>query len=166
MEFDGYWNLMTHRKNAHPSNKKCRNFPGNCNFGSECWYAHDEAMDTDHAQDTEKGVIFKCNMCEEIFKQNSDFMKHKRSKHTGSNRNCDKFNKGQCERSADDCWYPHNHQSKDTSQTQNKVPKEQVFHQAPAETLPPDQLSKMFWMMNNLCRKVEGMEKRFEELMI
>ena len=28
-EFDGYWNLMTHRKQVHPSNRKCRNYPGN-----------------------------------------------------------------------------------------------------------------------------------------
>ena len=35
LEFDGYWNLMEHRKNVHPSNKKCRNYPGGkCTFGS------------------------------------------------------------------------------------------------------------------------------------
>ena len=31
-EFDGYFNLMTHRKIVHPSQKKCRNFPSNCKF--------------------------------------------------------------------------------------------------------------------------------------
>ena len=37
LELDGYWNLMSHRKNVHPSNKKCRNFPGGkCSFGNGC----------------------------------------------------------------------------------------------------------------------------------
>jgi hypothetical protein len=43
LEFGGYWNLMNHRKTAHPSNKLCRNFPQNlCTFGSDCWYVHKE----------------------------------------------------------------------------------------------------------------------------
>ena len=38
LEFDGYLNLMNHRKVSHPSNKKCRFFPdGKCNYGIQCW---------------------------------------------------------------------------------------------------------------------------------
>jgi transcription elongation factor Elf1 len=41
LEVDGYWNLMNHRKEAHPSNKKCRDFPdGKCRFGLKCWYIY------------------------------------------------------------------------------------------------------------------------------
>ena len=33
MAFDGFFNLLNHRKKIHPSNKKCRNFSsGNCPF--------------------------------------------------------------------------------------------------------------------------------------
>ena len=58
-EFDGYWNLMQHRKNYHPSNRKCRNFPENCTFGSACWYVHTDEMDVDNNAKTEK---FNCNI--------------------------------------------------------------------------------------------------------
>ena len=30
LEFDGYWNLMNHRSNVHPSNKKSRIYPASC----------------------------------------------------------------------------------------------------------------------------------------
>ena len=36
MDFDGFFNLMNHRKIVHPSNKKCRNFPGSCTFDKDC----------------------------------------------------------------------------------------------------------------------------------
>ena len=45
--FDGYYNLMDHRKASHPSNKKCRYYPTNCKFGSNCWYVHEEVMEVD-----------------------------------------------------------------------------------------------------------------------
>ena len=62
---------MTHRKNMHPSDKICRNFPGSCNFGNECWYVHVEVMDTDKAEECKKSesLKLKCNMCDEIFKK-------------------------------------------------------------------------------------------------
>ena len=46
-EFSSYWNLMTHRKERHPSNKRCRYFnQNNCKFGSDCWYVHDIVKQT------------------------------------------------------------------------------------------------------------------------
>ena len=36
LEVDGYWNLMNHRKEVHPSNKKCTKVAdGKCHFGSK-----------------------------------------------------------------------------------------------------------------------------------
>ena len=40
MEFDGYYNLMNHRKVVHPSSRKCKNFPGSCAWGNDCCYVH------------------------------------------------------------------------------------------------------------------------------
>ena len=168
MEFDGYFNLMNHRKLLHPSNKKCRNFPDSCNFGNQCWYVHEEKMDIDppiHKQDDVSG--FTCNLCDQTFREKANFMKHKKDKHTGSNRPCEKFANGQCDRTADVCWYVHStNQTKQDTKTKDNISREQVFRQVPVDTLPPDQMSRMFWMVSNLCRKVEGMEKRFEDLMI
>jgi hypothetical protein len=56
---------MNHRKNAHPSNKKCRNFPGGkCSFGIDCWYVHEEElMDVDESfknNPESESSTFKC----------------------------------------------------------------------------------------------------------
>lgn len=76
MEFDGYWNLMTHRKNNHPSNKRCRNFPSSCTFGKECWYLHVEPMDVDPVNEntgSSSNSTFNCNMCENVFDEKKHF---------------------------------------------------------------------------------------------
>ena len=104
-EFDGYWNLMTHRKQVHPSNRKCRNYPGNCLRGNTCWFVHVEGMEID----------------KEVEKDNTN---------------------------------------------KNNITENQVFQQVSQNPFPPDQNSKLFWMMNNLMRKVESMDKRLDEIMI
>ena len=77
---------MTHRKKVHPSNKKCKNFPGNCKHGSECWYVHTEEMEIDQVVENSKSTqhIFKCDICEEIVKDGNELMKHKSDMHTDS----------------------------------------------------------------------------------
>ena len=49
-EFDGYFNLMDHRKSVHPLDKKCRNYP-KCKFEDKCWYVHDQKMDTGSSEE-------------------------------------------------------------------------------------------------------------------
>ena len=80
MEFDGYYNLMNHRKIVHPSSKRCRNFPKSCTFGKECWYVHsEEPMDIDESPAAKANSWnFKCNLCDEIIDERRDFMKHKK----------------------------------------------------------------------------------------
>ena len=97
LEFDGYWNLMTHRKNVHPSNKRCRNYPsGKCTFGVDCWYVHEEElMDIDEsfkADAKPDATIFKCYLCTSDFQSKDNFMKHKKHKHTSGVQICEKFN--------------------------------------------------------------------------
>jgi hypothetical protein len=135
------------------------------NSPSQCWYVHVEDMETDQIPEKEANK-FECNMCEESFEEKKSFMQHRKNKHTGSNRRCENFSAGKCERNSDECWYVHSEQPDKTPNNQNAIPKEQGFCQAPTDPLPPDQMSRMFWMVNNLVRKVEGMEKRFEELLI
>ena len=54
MQFDGYYNLMAHRKKTHPSNRKCRNFPDTCQRGDTCWYRHTEPMETESSVTNEE----------------------------------------------------------------------------------------------------------------
>ena len=43
--FEGFYKLMEHRKSDHPSNRKWKNFPDNCIFGSKCSYIHENNSD-------------------------------------------------------------------------------------------------------------------------
>ena len=91
--FDGYWNLMTHRKNIHPSNKKCRNFPsGKCTWGVDCWYVHEEELmevdETFEADSVPKEPIYKCYICTIDFKSKDAFMKHRKENHTSGVQRC------------------------------------------------------------------------------
>ena len=151
-EFDGYWNLMTHIKNVHPSKRKCRNFPGNCKWGSTCWFVHREDMEIDQADvsvnKTPTPPVFDCKMCDKTFKNKNEFIKHKKTEHKDSIE-------------------------QEQNEKVSNLSNEQVFQQVSPNPFPPDQMSRMFWMMTNLMRKVDGMErkvvgmeKRFEEIMI
>ena len=158
MEFDGYWNLMNHRKVAHPSNRKCRNFPDNCNFGSECWYVHDEKMDTGesgqkNAESVQSVSNFKCYPCEEEFGSKQVFMEHKKKKHEGNLKPCKKFADTECLRSKEECWFQHPQPSQ-----------EQVFRKAPLNPFPPDQLIKFIELMSKLNTKVENLEIKLNSL--
>ena len=90
-------------------------------------------------------------------------MKHRKTHHPETNQRCKEFASNRCDRSENECWYSHSNNAEVSSP--KKQPK-QVFQQAQPETFPPDQLSKMFWMVSNLCMKVQNIEKKFEELMV
>ena len=161
-EFDGYWNLMTHIKNTHPSNRRCRDYPGKCQRGNTCWYKHVDEMIIDQEDENKIKVAeertFDCSICGETFQQKNLLKKHKKLKHTEIVPTCEKYIKGQCVRDSNDCWYLH--------KNQQACSENSVFQQVSPNPFPPEQLSKMFWMMNNLMRKVEGMEKSLEEIMM
>ena len=181
IEFNGYWNLMNHRKSAHPSNKKCRNFPdGKCNFAENCWYVHEEElMDVDESFRSENEVDeahFKCYACGEKFKTRDSFMKHKKDKHEGNVPNCDKFLVDKCDRREEDCWFKHKERepkdsppkaSPQKSSQPNASPfkKQSDFCEAPKVPFPPDLLSHMMEVLNNLCSEVELMQMKMKEMM-
>ena len=74
--------LMIHKKEVHPSNKKCRNLDdGMCRFGEGCWYVHDiEAITTDETEE-HKTVNFKCNICGDLSKTRDEMEKHRQEAH-------------------------------------------------------------------------------------
>ena len=167
LEFNGKWSLMNHRKNDHPSNKKCRNFPsGKCVFGSDCWYVHEEElMDVDEsfkAESTPKASLFKCYLCTTDFMSKDSFMKHKKQMHPKSVQSCVMAGSERCKKTDEECWF-HHHQDREQSSQTHSSRKEQVFQEAPGNQFPPDQMTKLMEMMNNLFSKVETMEKRLKE---
>ena len=138
LEFDGYWNLMNHRKTAHPSNKRCRNFPGGkCNFEKECWYVHEEdLMDVDESfkSDSQAGKAeHKCYIFQQEFKSMDEVKKHKKSIHPINVQVCERFLIGKCDRIEEQCWFKH--KLKDSnflpkSSGSNPLPKSNVFSQS------------------------------------
>ena len=161
MDFDGYFNLMNHRKAIHPSSKKCRNFPGNCKFANNCWYVHDEQMESEEIHDN-----FKCDLCEVEIKGRDNFMKHKKNVHPDNIPTCDNFRKSQCTLGEKECWFEHKTEGPKLDSIPSTKPSEkQVIREAFGNTFPPDQLKSMLIMIGKLFTKVENIEKRFEDLM-
>ena len=159
MEFDGYYNLMDHRKTVHPSKKKCRDFPGKCVRGDTCWWVHEEPMDVDASTDSTLWN-FKCDLCDQLFKERSDFMVHKRLNHEETVLNCENYLRGACRRSALSCWFKH-----PLLNQEEKIPEVQGFQQALLKT-PPDPMSAIHRMFKNLCQKVENMGQKVENMEI
>ena len=144
MDFDGYSRLMEHRKEIHPSNKKCKNFDsGNCIYGDKCWYVHS-------AESEETQTIFKCNLCVETFKSRTEFMVHKKKLHAKFVPNCEKFSIGKCMK-GNDCWFIHadatNSSSRSLSSNESST---SVFQKDVGKALPPDSVEKMVELMEML----------------
>ena len=147
LEFDGYWNLMEHRKSVHPSNKRCRYYPdGKCVFGIKCWYIHEEhLMDVDESFTTQD-IKFKCNFCDFESESKDRFMKHKKDSHRENVSKCNNFISGNCKRTDSNCWYIHNHVQKhegeSSKQEQDEI-QQQVFRGVQEGLFPPDQVMQM-----------------------
>ena len=167
MDFDGFYNLMNHRKSVHPSNKPCRNFlNGTCAHGSECWYVHGQRVEDNDMLDK-----FKCNVCEREYKGRDNFMKHRKQQHPDHVPSCEKFRTNRCERNNNECWYEHNNSenrnaensswAKIVTNTGSTKPANSGFHEDQSN-FPPDQMKMMLEMVRNLYSKMENMEKRFE----
>ena len=85
-EFRNYYDLMNHRKQEHPSHKKCRYYlKGECNFSaSECWYLHEERSAT------ETNIEDMCDKCNMVFSSYHKLTEHKKREHLNRNLNISK----------------------------------------------------------------------------
>ena len=159
-EFSSYWSLMNHRKQKHPSHKMCRYFLMNqCIHGVNCWYRHDEPMETDHSngQSTKRAIVNKCNVCDKKFENSNSLRSHKKNEHMNITL-CQKFMQGNCERSDDDCLYAHR-----MKEAQKETSQKSVFQFAPQKPFPPDQTEMIMKTLNMVLQKMEMMEKVFQQ---
>ena len=101
LEFEGFKNLMRHRKAKHPSNKKCKNLEKGCTYGVDCWYVHEEdLMETDESNDNFGNENY-CHVCKADFVTKNNYMKHKKKEHTDRVAICEHFLKKRCTRKQD-----------------------------------------------------------------
>ena len=164
LELDNVFSLMEHRRNMHPSNQKCRNFPdGKCIYGKRCWFIHDEElMELDESSNNAVVLEFNCKLCENCFSTKDHLMKHKKKEHVNFVPHCEMYARANCRRNDDQCWYLHNKsQSESCRQTSTKV-----FQLSHPNTFPPDLLQNiqnMVESMNKMCLRVETIEKKLQE---
>ena len=157
MDFDGYFALMAHRKQVHPSNKRCRNFSsGHCKHGENCWYVHSELVAEENVSS-----IFNCEICGNTFKERTLFMKHKKLSHPQFVPECEKFALGKCQR-AQECWFRH---GKSVSSGSIQSNSELDFQQALSHSVPPDHLMKVISMMERLQMQMEMMGSKFGQIL-
>ena len=50
-----------------------------CQYGQECWYVHEEKMETDEINVDD--VTLKCNKCKQSFTEKNDLMEHRKTQH-------------------------------------------------------------------------------------
>ena len=171
-EFRTYHDLMNHRKQEHPSHKKCRYYvKRECVFSSdECWYLHEDNVNGNPLLNNHQS--FQCFVCKNEFMSKHDLMDHKK-KHHPSKMLCTKFQNGICDRSEEKCRYIHSNTDTNKTTTSPKPNAwdkplstlwEQDFHHT-AQAAPPDQgaLVKALIMLN---QRMESMEKRMFPIQI
>ena len=170
-DFDGYINLMNHRKQVHPSNKICKYFSeGDCRHGEECWYVH-ELNEIQGTSDS-----FKCDLCKKEFKGRDNFMKHNKIFHISGVPNCEKFIDGKCMKRANECWFVHptvsaNHISHAENVKKSLKPENieslkensdmtEDFQEILGNIFPPDQTVVMTRIMKSLLDKMITLEEK------
>ena len=158
---------MNHRKEGHPSKKKCRYFAkGECNFSAEeCWYIHGDTsnVDTDDIDDLN---TFECFICKNMFSSKYDLMEQKKKHHPSKNL-CLKFQKGTCERRAERCRYVHSRTITTTKATAKEplvstkpLPKMWKQDFLPSALIAPPDQGALVQALNFLNQRLAAMEEK------
>ena len=139
-EFSEWWNLMNHRQDALPDNRRrCKNYiNGECEYSAEgpheCWWRH-EAKATSHKKDSSE-LQEICNICDEMFKTKSEMMFHKKNENLEKVPSCKKISLGRCDYPAPECWFRHNFSQ--SEQTYDRQPSPSVFLKNQTNSKPPE----------------------------
>ena len=95
---------MDHRKEKHSNSiAPCRNYEvGRCPYSDKmCWWKHgilNEAVNQE---------IINCYFCDENFITMDSVMKHRKTKHPTTIKECNKLSNEGCRFTSDSCWFHH-----------------------------------------------------------
>ena len=103
--------------------------------------------------------VHTCYICGNVFKTKDELKKHRKNKHPEIVQICEKFISKKCDRTDEECWFKHQLESTPSRK------QSQVFCEVPSNHPPSEEIKKVLEALNNLCLKVETMEKRFKDLM-
>ena len=144
---------MNHRREEHPSKKRCRYFlKQQCFFkANKCWYRHEE---NDEEEKNELSAEMNCRYCAECFSSKNDLMMHKKQEHIEKVERCRKFLQGNCSLSENSCWYKHennvtNQETNENVEIEESQQSQLGFCEA-KERAPPDQLKIIMEMITKL----------------
>ena len=174
-EFDGYKELMNHRKREHPSHIRCRNLP-DCPFGDDCYYAHPSHTATTEnvvhpISETPKITDIKivCRTCSKEVHSKNQLLAHRKAEHKSSHIVCRDWLRSNCWRSDKECLFLHSNSTSSPTtmppvwptlqkpqQFQNQS--EPVFQAPMPATQPPDQQSQIQQMMQKMTIQMNSME--------
>ena len=168
--------LIRHRLNAHGKSKiKCRNKAnGNCKWGAidegDCLYDH---RDSDQPDKTSK---LQCNSCEELFSFQSQFLKHRKSKHQETVPECKTITEGKICPFGNRCGFDHtnkmsqsraqvsinkvNHEVNKRNGDQNTNKTSTNFWEARQNANPPDQMKEITNMMNKMMTDIAQLKEQ------
>ena len=147
--------LMKHRKKDHPEIiKKCKFYrQGYCEYNDICWFSHDSLEKVNNRQATSE---FKCRFCETTFHDKSDFMYHRKTKHSQIVSKCRDFSQRTCNYSDSECWYKHD-EAIFVNVSENEAHNSD-FQKATEDNHPPDMMQRMMNLMEILMEKVKNLE--------
>ena len=122
LKFEAKKDLMMHKKKEHREKvSKCWNHSaGNCELGdSACWFLH---------TNTSKSWEVDCNICEIIFPNINQFLKHKKIEHVTNVDECKNYRNDSCKYGENNCWYRHYLQSMNKVNDINQEVSEKLFY--------------------------------------
>ena len=151
---------MNHRKQKHPSNRICKFFlKKECVHGINCWYRHDEPMETDPVVNHFESAKSKpnCQICDKTFDTVHDLRAHRMNEHSAPGL-CQKYIHGDCMRGDEEYWFKHT-----TRESTNESMKQSGFRFAQVHPAPPDQTELIMKTLNMVLQKMELMERVFQQ---
>ena len=124
-KFVKHGGLMNHKKTKHRDKVAiCWKFSaGNCTFGdARCWFLHCES---------EESPEWKCNLCDNKFRCQSELLRHNKQEHEHLVQMCWNKENGKCIFGSQDCWFKHEKNERafenDNSTKEQKEVIEKVF---------------------------------------
>ena len=120
--FENKRDLMIHKKEDHTEKiELCWHYSkGTCPYGEDkCWFIHEKEVAYSNCSE------YICNFCEQICRTQSEFLKHRKTKHSEQVPTCKNFKDGECIYGQENCWFNHktekenNYKAKDNENEDN-----------------------------------------------
>ena len=119
----------------------CRNYKqGKCDYSEDmCWWNHSE-------KEFELHDKIQCFICNKIFDNRTDMMKHRKKEHVEMIKTCRQYQSNNCRYVSESCWFKHENDEElrrhhETKHEGDQMETESVFRKV-SENLEPPLLKK------------------------